>query len=64
MRKSRPRLELHLKSRKIIADGPEAIDAIRWPARFVIMAVAVGILASSICLVAAAVSVRALLGML
>ena len=47
------RIELHLRSRKIIADGSEAIEVIRWPVRMLIVAIAIGILVSSICLLAA-----------
>lgn len=49
-----PRLELHLKSRKIIADGPEALEVIRWPVRLLIFAIAGSVITSSICLLAAA----------
>jgi hypothetical protein len=38
--KPHPRLEVHLKSRKLIADGKEAIDAVRWPIRIAIVLVA------------------------
>lgn len=62
MRKTHPRLELHLKSRKIIADGPEAIDVIRWPVRLLIVAIAIGVLASSIVFAGAVGFVKAWLG--
>ena len=60
MSKSTSRIELHLRSRKIIADGPEAIEVVRWPIRMLIVAIALGLLASSICLLALAGLVRAL----
>jgi hypothetical protein len=53
MRKATPRLELHLKSRKIIADGAEAIAAVWRPVQVLIYAIAIGLLVSSICFVAA-----------
>lgn len=59
--KPAPRIELHLRSRKIIADGPEAIDAVRWPVRMLIIAIAIGIIASSACLLAAAAYLRGFL---
>jgi hypothetical protein len=60
MCKKPSRIELHLRSRKIIADGPEAIDVVRWPVRLLIVSIAIGVVASSICFVAAAVYLRAL----
>jgi hypothetical protein len=59
MGKPPSRLELHLRSRKIVADGPEAIAAVRWPVRLLITAIALSIVASSICLLAAAGFLRA-----
>jgi hypothetical protein len=56
-----PRIELHLRSRKIIADGPEAIDAVRWPLRILIVAIALGVIGWSICLLAAAGFLRSLI---
>jgi hypothetical protein len=56
-----PRIELHLRSRKIIADGPEAIEAVRWPIRLLIVSIAIAVLASSICLLGAVGYLRGLL---
>jgi hypothetical protein len=35
-----PKLEIHFKSRKIVASGKEAIDVVRWPIRICLVLVA------------------------
>ena len=35
-----PKLEIHLKSRKIVASGKEAIDVVRWPVRICLVLLA------------------------
>jgi hypothetical protein len=41
MRKPRPKLELSFRSFRLVAEELEAIQAIRWPLRILIVAVAV-----------------------
>jgi hypothetical protein len=53
-----PKIELHLRSRKILFEGREAIEVGKWPVRFLIYSIAIGLITSSICLLAAVGYVR------
>jgi hypothetical protein len=56
-----PRIELHLKRRKLIADGKEAIDAIRRPLQMLLYSMVVCLVIYALSLLGVVSYVRTLL---